>query len=225
MKAVIIDDEKNGRKALISLIKNYCPKIEIVGEAYNVESGIESIKRLQPDVVFLDIEMPDGTGLDLLSQLGSVEFEVIFVSADVTSVVKVINFSAIEYLLKPVNPELLKLTVQKLNKVDKSDLNKKYDAFLKNRNRLEWLVLHSSIGIHVVNVENIMYCSESKGFTDFYLKNNVTIRVSETLKEYSEALESLNFFRTNQKYLVNLKYVDRFVDSDSTYIDMQNGTK
>ncbi len=222
--AIIIDDEKNGRNTLVGLINSYCPEIKIVGEAFNVESGIESIKRLKPDVIFLDIEMPDGTGFDLLSQINSVGFEVIFVTAYDKYAVKAFQFSAVDYLLKPVRPELLISSVQKLiNKIDIKDLGKKIDTLLGNTKKLNKIALPTAEGLHVVKIEDIMRCSADDYYTIFYTKEGNKIIVSKTLKEYAEILESLNFFRTHQSHLINLEYVDRFVSTDGGYIIMQNG--
>ena len=223
-KAVIIDDEKNGRNTLISLINNHCPEMEIVGEAYNVKSGIELIKQLQPDVVFLDIEMPDGTGFDLLSQIRLVQFEVIFVTAYDKYAVKAFRFSAIDYLLKPINPELLISSVQKLKKTaDAKDLGRKIDTLLGNTKKLDKIVLHTSEGVHIVKIENIIRCTADDYYTVFHLKDSNKITVSKTLKEYAETLENLNFFRTHQSHLINLEYVDRFVNTEGGSIVMQNG--
>jgi len=226
VKAAIIDDEKNGRSTLIGLINSHCQGIEIVGEAFSVVSGIELIKQSQPEVVFLDIEMPDGTGFDLLSQLDSVEFEVIFVTAYDKYAVKAFRFSAIDYLLKPVNPESLVSSVQRLKKTTHAkDLGKKIDFLLRNSKKLEKIVLPTVEGVHIVKIENIIRCSADDYYTIFSLKDGKKITVSKTLKEYAEIFENHNFFRTHQSHLINLEFVERLVGSDCGFIIMQNGDK
>ncbi len=224
MKAVVIDDEENGRNSLVGLINNYCPEIEIVGEAFDVKSGIELIKRLNPYVVFLDIEMPDGTGFDLLSKLDSVEFEVVFITAFEKYAIKAFQFSAVDYLLKPLNSDLLIASVQKLKRTKNVEgLDKKIDTLLDNIKKIDKLVLPTAEGIHVVRVENIIRCLADDYYTIFYTKDGNKITVSRTLKEYAETLENLNFFRTHRSNLINLDYVDRFVNTDGGYVVMQNG--
>lgn len=224
LKAIIIDDEKNGRSTLISLIKENCPELEIMGEAFNVESGIDLIERVHPDIIFLDIEMPDGTGFDLLSKIDSVDFDVIFVTAYDKYAVKAFQFSAIDYLLKPVSHELLISAIQKLKKnFNVKDLTNKIDALLENAKKLEKLVLPTSEGVHIIKIENIIRCSADDYYTVFHLKDGNKITVSKTLKEYANTLEDLNFFRTHQSHLINLEYVDRFVNTDGGYVVMQNG--
>jgi len=224
LKAVIIDDEKNGRNTLIGLLENYCPEVEIIGEANNVKTGIEAIKKWQPDVVFLDIEMPDGTGFDLLSQIDSIDFEVVFVTAYDNYAIKAFQCSAVDYLLKPIDNKLLISSVQKLKKTSNvKGLDEKIDTLLGNTKRLNKLVVPTTEGIHIVKIENIIRCSADDYYTVFHLKDNVKITVSKTLKEYSEILENLSFFRTHQSHLINLEYVDRFVNADGGYIVMQNG--
>ncbi len=223
-KAVIIDDEKNGRNTLNSLLTKYCPEIEIIGEAFDVNSGIEVIEELNPDIVFLDVEMPDGTGFDLLSQIGDIEFEVIFVTAYDKYAVRAFQFSAVDYLLKPVNPNLLVTAVGKIK--DNSEvklLSEKIDTLLGNTKKLDKIVLHTAEGIHVVKIENIIRCTADDYYTIFHLKDNSKITVSITLKEYAESLEDFNFFRTHQSHLVNLDYVDRYVNTEGGYLVMQNG--
>lgn len=223
IKALIIDDEENGRETFISLIKRYCPEIDLAGEADGVKSGLESITRHQPDVVFLDIEMPDGTGFDLLSQIDYVNFEVIFVSAYDKYAIKAFQFSAVDYLLKPVSPELLKQSVKKLKtSVDVLDLKRKIDTLLGNVKKPNKIVLPTSEGIHIVKVENIVRCNADGYYTVFHLNDSSKITVSKTLKEYSETLESLNFFRTHQSHLINLDFVERFVNTEGGYVVMQN---
>ena len=224
IQAVVIDDEQNGRNTLIGLLNTHCPEIEVIGQANSVSKGIEVVNELQPHLIFLDIEMPDGTGFDLLSQLKSAELAVIFVTAYDKYAVQAFQFSAIDYILKPINPALLKASVQKAMKAKSVDeLKVKIDALLGNTEKLEKIVLPTAEGTYIVKLENIIRCLADNNYTIFYLTDGSNITVSKTLKEYTETLENQNFFRTHQSHLINLEYVERFVNTDGGYLIMKGG--
>ena len=224
IKALVIDDEQNGRNTLIGMLNSHCPEIEVIGQANSVKTGVELVNELQPNLIFLDIEMPDGTGFDLLSQLNSLDLEVVFVTAFEKYAVRAFQFSAIDYILKPINPALLKTAVEKAKKAKSVDeLRLKIDALLGNSEKLEKIVLPTAEGTYIVKIENIIRCLADNNYTIFYLNDGNNITVSKTLKEYSETLENHNFFRTHQSHLINLEYVERFVNTDGGYLVMKGG--
>ncbi len=223
-RVLIVDDEKNGREALKSILEKFSNDITIVGEAENVSDGLAKINKLNPEVIFLDVEMPDGTGFDLLEKVKKRNFEVVFVTAYNNYAIKAFQFSAIDYLLKPIDPIRLKESIEKLRLDTKfSELNKKLDVILQNKTKPEKLALPTTEGIHVIKISDIVRCFASDCYTKFFMKDNSKILVSRTLKEYSEMLEDLNFSRVHQSHLVNMEYVERFVNSEGGYLIMSNG--
>jgi two-component system LytT family response regulator len=224
MKAVIIDDEKKGRETLRGFIDVYCPDLSIIGEAANVKEGIALIKDTRPDVIFLDIEMPDGTGFDLLSAFPSVDFQVVFVTAFDSYAVKAFQFSAVDYLLKPVNPKLLIQAVEKLKKYSTIDsINLKLDVLLGNRTKIDSIALPTAEGVHLTRIDQITRCVADNYYTTFHLVDDTQIIVSKTLKEYSDLLDDFNFYRVHQSHLVNLDYVDKYISGEGGYLIMKNG--
>jgi two-component system LytT family response regulator len=223
-RALIVDDEQNGREALKSILEKFTKDITIIGEAENVRDGINKIEDLEPEVVFLDVEMPDGTGFDLLEKVQKRNFEVVFITAFDNYAIKAFQFSAIDYLLKPIDPLLLKSTIEKLNQnTEINDISKKLDVLFGNKSKPEKITLPTTEGIHIIKIKNIVRCSADDCYTNFIMNDGNKIIVSKTLKEYSELLEDLNFFRVHQSHLVNLDYIERFVNTDGAYLIMSNG--
>lgn len=223
-RTLIIDDEKNGREALKSILEKFSNDIVIIGEAENLRDGINKIKDLEPELIFLDIEMPDGTGFDLLEKVEKRNFEVVFITAYDNYAIKAFQFSAMDYLLKPIDPLLLKSTIEKLNQQSKiSDLSKKLDVLIDNKTKPEKITLPTTEGLHIIRIKNIIRCAASNCYTSFFMADGSRIIVSKTLKEYSDLLEDVNFFRVHQSHLVNLDYIERFVNADGGYLIMSNG--
>lgn len=218
LRAVIIDDIENIRKKNSAIIKMNCPSVTIIGEADCVESGVKLIKQLSPDLVFLDVEMPDGTGFDLLQKLKPISFKVIFITGYEDFAVKAFRFSAIDYLLKPLDPDDLVEAVKKAE----SSLNKEiFDMKLSNLfanlerpKNLQNLILKTADRIYSVNIQDIVNCESDKNYTTFYFINAPKLVVSTNLKEYETLLTPHNFFRTHQSHLINMAYFDHFIKTD-----------
>lgn len=218
LRAVIIDDIENIRKKNSAIIKMNCPSVTLIGEADSVESGVKLIKQLSPDLVFLDVEMPDGTGFDLLQKLKPISFKVIFITGYEDFAVKAFRFSAIDYLLKPLDPDDLVEAVKKAE----SSLNKEiFDMKLSNLfanlerpKNLQNLILKTADRIYSVNVQDIVNCESDKNYTTFYFINAPKLVVSTNLKEYETLLTPHNFFRTHQSHLINMAYFDHFIKTD-----------
>jgi two-component system LytT family response regulator len=227
MRTLVIDDEEKARKTIIGFLSMYCKDVEVVAQAENVQSGINAINQHQPELVFLDINMPDGTGFDLLKLLGNFTFKLIFVTAYEEFAVKAFKFSAIDYILKPINPNELIEAVEKAKLlIDKENFELRYKAFLLNyENKLKpdkKLVLKTSESIFMVEVKDIVRCEADGGYTIFFLNDTRKIMVSKNLKEYEDMLTEFSFFRPHHSHLVNLNYMQSFEKRDGGYILMKD---
>lgn len=225
-RALLVDDESKSRIALRSFLTKYCPSVEIVGEAEGVQSGLKKIAELSPDVLFLDIEMNDGTGFDLLEQLvKKVDFEVIFVTAFNQYAIKAFRYSAIDYLLKPINPEELIQAVSKLSDDERlNQIEQKLEALLSNKTSIQKIAIPSMDGIRLEEVTNIRYCQSDNYYTIINLANGEKVIVSKTLKEYDKMLSAEGFIRIHQKYLVKVSEIKSYSKSDGGFVTLQDGT-
>ena len=229
IKAVIVEDEKKSRETLRGLLRLYCPDITLVEEADGVASGLEAIRKHKPDVVFLDIQMPDGTGFKMLELLGNVDFEVIFTTAYDQFAIKAIKYSALDYLLKPIFPDDLVQAVKKLEQRKGTKRKENIDALLHNIRKPEEdepkIVLSTSEKLHVVKVNDIIRCESDNYYTIFYLGSGKKVMVSKTLKENEEMLSDFNFIRPHKSHLVNLQHINSFIKADGGYILMSDGSQ
>lgn len=218
LRAIVIDDIETIRKNNIAIIKLACPNISIIGQADSVASGINLIKQLSPDLVFLDVEMPDGTGFDLLQKLKPINFKVIFITGYEDFAIRAFRFSAIDYLLKPLNPEDLTEAVKKVEDVmGKEIFDIKLSNLFTNLERpkdLQKLVLKTADRIYSVNIQDILSCESDKNYTTFNFINAPKLVVSTNLKEYETLLSPYNFFRTHKSHLINMAYFDHFIKTD-----------
>ena len=229
IKAIIIDDEKTSRETLQGLLRRYCKNVEVISEADGFNSGIETLKKFKPDVLFLDIQMPDGSGFKLLEEIGEIDFEVIFSTAYDQFAIKAIKYSALDYLLKPINPEDLINSVEKLeHKISKGKDNTGVKFLLESikspSSDKKKIVLSTSEGMHIVDIDNIIRCESEDYYTKFFLKEGKVIMVSKTLKENEELLAEYNFIRPHKSHLINLKYVKSFLRIDGGSIVMIDGS-
>lgn len=230
MKLIIIDDEEQQRNFTSSVVKKYCPTIEIVAQAANVKEGIEAIQKYAPDLILLDVEMPDGTGFDLLKKLMPIDFQVIFITAHNEFAVKAFKFSALDYLLKPVDPEELVMTLQKAQQVQKqTQIQMQLSILLNNiqdfAGEVKKLVLKDADNVHIVSISEVMYMQADNNYTSFFLTDKRKIVISKTLKEYEQLLEGKGFFRCHQSYLVNLNYILRIDKREGGFIVMKDQTQ
>lgn len=230
LRAVIVEDEKRSRETLSGLLKLYCKNLEIVGEAENVREGIGIIRQQNPDVVFLDIQMPDGSGFKLLEQIEQVNFEVIFTTAYDQFAIKAIRYSALDYLLKPIFPDDLVRAVNKAEQnkqVQRSNENIK--VLLENINLPQAespkIILSTSEKINIIKVDDIIRCESDNYYTMFYFTNGKRLLVSKTLKEHEELLSEHNFIRPHRSHLINVKYIKSYLKSDGGVILMEDGSK
>jgi two-component system LytT family response regulator len=225
--ALIIDDERKGREVLINLLAEYCPHIVITGEAGDVEAAFSLINDKHPDVVFLDIQMPGGSGFNLLEKFEQIKFQIIFTTSFDQYAIKAIRMSALDYLLKPINIDELVAAVGKLGIVDQNieTLNDQLNIIRlkqQNQGKMEKLALPTQQGFHFLNIGDIEYCEASSNYTYIHLKNKNSILASRTLKDFNELLEDEGFCRIHQSYLINMKYIKKYLKSSSSVL-MENG--
>lgn len=218
LKAVIIDDVQRIRQEYIATIKLHCPTVSIIGQADSVASGVRLIKQLDPDLVFLDIDLTDGTGFDLLQKFNPIPFKVIFITGHEDFAIRAFRFSAIDYLLKPLDPEDLVEAVRKAeDALGKEIFDLKIGNLFANFERpknLQKLVLKTSDRIYSVNVQDIVNCESDKNYTTFHFINAPKLVVSTNLKEYETLLAPHNFFRTHQSHLINMAYFDHYIKAE-----------
>jgi two-component system LytT family response regulator len=228
MKAVIIDDEKRTRELIAKLIESFELGIETFPVGENVTSGLKAIEEIKPDIVFLDIQMPDGTGFDLLKMIPQKTFEVIFITAHEEFAIKAIKFSALDYILKPIDPEELKKSIEKaIESIDHKREDSQFEALQQNiqPSQKRRLVLKTQESVHVVDLDKIIRCEADRNYTSFYLVDHKKILVSKTLKDYETLLTGHNFLRVQQSHLVNLDYVDRYDKAHGGTVIMKDGSE
>lgn len=228
-KAVLIDDIENSRITLADDLKRYCPQIKIIGEADNVESGINIINLKKPDVVFLDIQLGDGTGFDILESLGKFEFQVIFTTALDTYGIKAIKFSALDYLLKPIDPDELVEAVSKIEKGPAAEsINESINLLLENIKEIQpeskRIALSSADKVRMIYVKDIVRCESQGSYTIFYLNNKEEIVTTKNLKEYEHLLEEFSFVRVHHSHLINFNYLKEYIKKDGGYAIMLDGS-
>lgn len=227
-KAIIIDDENRTRDLIAKMINSFGLDIEAISAGENVQSGIKAIEEHQPDIVFLDIQMPDGTGFDLLKAIPDKNFEVIFITAHEEFAIKAIKFSALDYILKPVDPEELRTAVENaLNTMGNKRDESQFEALQNNisAQQKRRLVLKTQESVHVVDLDQIIRCESDRNYTSFYLTENRKILVSKTLKEFETLLIGYNFIRVQQSHLINLDYVDRYNKGNGGSVVMRDGSE
>lgn len=228
MKAVIIDDEKRTRELIAKLIESFDLGIETFPIGESVTTGLKAIDSIHPDIVFLDIQMPDGTGFDLLKMIPQKNFEVIFITAHEEFAIKAIKFSALDYILKPIDPEELKKSVEKaIESIDQKREESQFEALQLNiqPSQKRRLVLKTQESVHVVDLDKIIRCEADRNYTSFYLVDQKKILVSKTLKDYETLLTGHNFLRVQQSHLVNLDYVDRYDKAHGGSVIMKDGSE
>jgi len=234
LKAIIVEDEKNSQELLKELVTEYCEGVEIADIAGNVAEALEALDTHKPDLVFLDIELPDGDGFQVLEQAPNKAFDVIFTTAYDQYAMKAFKFSATDYLLKPVDIDELEAAVKRVRdkhqagKAEPAEQSAKLEALVQNlRNMtqpLKRIVLPTSNGFTVVNPENIIRCESDRNYTFIFLTDGRKILVSRTIKEYDEMLSDHNFFRIHQSHLINLNFLKNYTRGRGGYVELTDGT-
>lgn len=228
IKILIVDDEKPTRELIERMVQSYKLNVEIHSSSNNVKSAIANINSFKPNIILLDIQMPDGNGFDVLKNVESVNFHVIFITAYQEFAIQAIKFSALDYLLKPIDSKELKESLTKAisaieeNQINANQLNALGEN-LTNFNRKK-LVLKTQESNYVVPIEEIIRCESDKNYTFFYLNNGKKILVSKTLKDFDTLLTPYQFFRVQQSHLINLNFVDRYDKADGGSVIMKDNS-
>jgi two-component system LytT family response regulator len=225
LKTVVIDDELNGRNIVKSFLEKYCEGVKVIGEADGVESGVECIIENNPDLGFLDIQMQDGTGFDLLEKLPKRNFKLVFVTSFDHYAIKAFKFSAVDYILKPVDPDQLVEAVEKVKAMTPADnVESKIDVLISNINSLEKIALPSMDGIRFIKINEIIRCESDNNYTLFYLTSKEKILVSKTLKDFEILLSGSKFYRVHKSHLVNLKFISKYIPGEGGYLILEDGS-
>jgi len=229
LRIVIVDDEAHIRDSLAKLLVRHCPNTIVVGNASGVESGIRMVREMQPDLLLLDIQMIDGTGFDLLNAFPPGAFKVIFVTAYDQFAVQAFRFAAVDYLLKPVNPEHLASAIERAGLMLEDHFNLQVGALQTNLKAIghqdKKIILKTTDQIHLLDLKNIVACESDSCYTTFHTLQEEHIMVSKTLKDYEEMLNGCGFFRVHKSYLINLAHIRRFDKQDGGHIVLTNDLK
>jgi len=229
LRTLIIDDEAPVRNTLTRLLEKTCPQVKLIGEAFSVKSGLIAIREKSPDLVLLDIKMDDGTGFDLLSQIENINFKIIFITAYEEFAIQAFEFSAVDYILKPVNPEKLVNAVNRTSQLKAKDFSTQLNALKENIQNpgglQKKIILKSMESIFLLNVDDIIHCESDGSYTAFETTDENRIVISKLLKEYDKLLSGSGFIRIHRSHLVNLKHLKRFDKHDGGYVVMSTGSK
>ena len=228
LKAIIIDDEPYCCEILAAMLASDCPDVEVVNICSNASQGLAAIRQHSPDLVFLDVEMPKMNGFEMLEQLLAVNFHLIFTTSYDQYALKAIRFSAIDYLLKPIDREELKKAVQKVKErfqvMIPQQLEILMEKFKQSSNPVNKIALPTMEGLQMIQVDNIVSCESDDNYTTLKLKTNKKIVVTRSLKEMEEILEQHSFIRVHRFYLVNLNEIEKYIKGDGGYLVMSDGT-
>ncbi len=227
IKAIIVDDEPHFRENLRTIMNLQATDIEIVAEAGSVAEAVRLITQHKPQLLFLDVHLPDGLGFDILKQLGSSNYKVIFTTAHDNYAITAFRFNAIDYLLKPVDPEML---IEALSRVREqpllnSGLDERLQDVLSKPAERTKISLPTLEGITMLNIQDIIRCESDGSYTSFFTTKGRRIMVSRSIKEYDELLSPYRFFRVHQSHLVNLQYVEQFLKVDGGTLIMSDGSQ
>jgi two-component system LytT family response regulator len=225
IKALIIDDESNARETLKMLLAQHAKNVDVIGTAENAEAGFSMIESHKPDLVFLDVEMPKGTGFDLLERCEQVNFQVIFTTAYGHYAIKAIKFSALDYLLKPIDITELQDAVRKVEELlatSKSRENHSIRALIENLNNTssKKIAIPDLEGITFVDLDDILRCEADRNYTCIYLQNGRKIVSSKVLKEYEKLFADYHFIRLHNSHIINMRHVKRYIEGEGGTVVM-----
>ncbi len=226
MKILIIDDEVHCIDILSKLLKKLAPDFEIVGTASNGKEGLELIKKLQPEAVFLDIQMPVMGGIEMLENCDSLNFKLVFTTAYNEYAIKAIKLNAIDYLLKPLDKTELSECIEKLRTDPQQGIEKEQISNLKKSSGSqlqETIALSTQKGLIFINASEIMLLEADSSYTNVYLEDESKLLISKTMLHFEEILDEKKFFRPHKSYLINLKFIKQYIRGDGGEIIMKNG--
>ncbi len=226
--ATIVDDEPLSCESLATLIEQHCPEVKVLDICYSAAAALQSVQKHKPDILFLDIEMPHMNGFELLEKLPEVNFELIFTTSYDQYAIKAIRFSALEYLLKPVDREELQKAIEKVKRQMQTPLPQQIEILMQKLNQpaipVSKIAVPTMEGLQMVLVASIVCCASDGNYTNLFIKSGQKITVSRTLKDIEDLLEDYPFVRVHHSYLVNLNEVEKYFKGDGGYLLMSNGT-
>lgn len=227
IRCILVDDESNSLEMMEWLLQTYCPQVKVEALCSNAESGMQAIAKYRPDVVFLDIEMPHMNGFDMLEQFDKLYFDVVFCTAYDQFAIKAFKYSALNYLLKPVDPDDLKETIRRIEAKHAIPTREQLELLISGikttqKQTVNRIALTTSDGMIFVSTADILYCEAESNYTSVVLQNKKIV-VSKTLKEIDEALAGPDFYRIHNSFLININQVQRFVRGDGGYVVMNDG--
>lgn len=228
LKAILIDDEIACTETLDIELRAYCPEVEVISKCNSAQEGLKAIQQLNPDLVFLDIEMPWMNGFELLEELDDIPFHVIFVTAYDQFAIKAFKYSAVDYLLKPIDKQELIESVRRVKSSRERYLSSKHLKILlsnmQNDNHLlPNIALPTMEGLDFVAVKDILYCESDNNYTRVHRKEGKVLLLSKSLKEIEKLLKERTFFRVHQSYLVNLTHITRYIKGSGGFVVLSNG--
>jgi len=230
ISSIIIDDEPGNIATLSGLLKEYCPHIEVAATASNITDGYNIIMQLKPQVVFLDIEMPQGNAFDLLDKLVPINFEVIFVTAFNDYAIKAFKYAALDYILKPVNIRELKDATQKIIKrVEEKNSNARIESLLSNlkqdNTNIHKIALPSSEGFYFEDISRIMAITAVGNYTNVFISGKQKEVVTKSIKEFEDLLPASIFCRVHHSHIININFVKKYYKGRGGYVEMQDGSR
>ena len=228
IKAIIIDDEPFCCEVLDALLTRYCPEIKVVGICYSGKEALQEIKEQKPQLLFLDIEMPQMSGFELLQKLPAADFDVIFTTSYDQYAIKAFRASALDYLLKPIDRDELQVAVHKLTGKKHQSLAAQLEVLLQRMHTsvsaVNKVAMPSMEGLQMVAVDSIIRCESDSNYTIVFIKNQQKLVVSRTLKDIEEMLEDYSFIRIHHSCLVNINEINKYVKGEGGYVVMSDGS-
>ncbi|MCU0349007.1 MAG: response regulator [Saprospiraceae bacterium] len=231
IRTALIDDNPHALQILRDDLARMFPEVEIVGEADGVVQGAKLLRQVQPDLLLLDIQMGDGTGFDLLEIVPDLRFQVIFTTAHDEHAIRAFRFAAVDYLLKPIDPEELRRAVSRAKKLLDLPVNPQQiqvpilKEHIQQRERPRTIALHTADKIHVARLNEILRMEADGNYTEVHFVNGTKLLLTKTLKDFSQILEETGFLRLHQSHLVNFEHIREFIKTDGGYIVMADGAK
>lgn len=227
INCIIVDDEQNCIEMLEWLLKTYCPQVSISAMCLSAEEGLQAIRQHQPDVVFLDIEMPRMNGFDMLEHFDRLDFDVVFTTAYDKFAIKAFRYSALNYLLKPIDPDDLKETIRRLEEKRSIPTREQIELLLQHvknlsKNTVPRIALTTNDGMMFVATRDIVYCEAESNYTNIVLVGGKKIMVSKVLKDIDEALAGPDFFRIHNSFLININHIKKYVRGEGGYVVMDD---
>lgn len=226
LSAVIIDDELKGRIALRKKLIDYCPEVQLVGEAADGAEGVKLIQEHKPEIVFLDIQMPRVDGFEMLQMLPQKDFHIIFTTAYDQYAIKAIRYSAFDYLLKPVDIEELRSAIQRVHELSRDPTEEKLQVLQQNLGngvQLDKIAIPTIEGLLFFKISDIIYLEAKSNYTALHFNSHPSLLTSRTLKDFEELLPADIFFRTHHSHIINLHYVKRYIRGEGGQVELENG--